>query len=56
MCKREDAREGSSLERVYNSEKEVTMAIILQVENGEYVRKNIDVNIIDREEYLFFEV
>ena len=40
-------------EKVYKSYKEVTMPIIMKVVDEDYVRKNISVNIIHREEDLF---
>lgn len=39
-------------EKVYKSHKEVIRLIIMKVGEGDYVRKNISVNVIDREEYL----
>ena len=40
-------------EKVYKSHKEVTIPIVLKFRDEDYVRKNISVNIIDREKDFF---
>ena len=40
-------------EKIYESNREVTMPIVIRVGNGDFIRKNIAMSVIDREEELF---
>ena len=53
MLKREVVIEDLDLGKKCRSYKEVTMLIVIKVGDRDYIRKNINVNVIDREEDLF---
>ena len=40
-------------EKVYKSEREITMPVAIKSENGDHIKKMITISIIDREEDLF---
>ena len=40
-------------EKIYESNREVTMPLVIRVGNEDFTRKNIAMSIIDREEELF---
>ena len=40
-------------EKIYESNREVTMVIVIRVGNRDFIRKNIAMSVIDREEELF---
>ena len=42
-----------TVQNVYKISKEVTILIVMHDGDGYYIRKSIDVNVIDREEDLF---
>ena len=41
-------------EKIYESNREVTMPIVIRVGNGDFIRKNIAMRVIDRKVELFF--